>query len=84
MHLYTRRWCGYCFAARRLLKKLMIDFDEIPLDGKAEFRRSLSEANNNWPTLPMVFVGERFVGGYTDLVRLHRRGGLKSLLEGAA
>ncbi len=84
VRLFTKRWCGYCFAARRLLKKLAIEFEEIPLDGDVELRRSLSEANNDWPTVPMIFVGEHFVGGYTDLVRLNRRGGLKSLLEGDA
>lgn len=84
VRLYTKRWCGYCFAARRMLKELEIEYEEIPLDGEAELRRSLSEANKYWPTLPMIFVGEHFVGGYTDLVRLNRRGGLKSLLEGAA
>ena len=32
----------------------------------------------------MIFVGDTFVGGYTELARLHRRGHLKSLLEGDA
>jgi len=84
VHLYTRRWCGYCFAARRLLTKLAIEFEEIPLDGDRELRRSLSQANGGWPTLPMIFIGEHFVGGYTDLARAHRRGDLEHLLEGAA
>lgn len=84
VRVYTRRWCGYCWAARRLLTKLEIDFEEIPLDGKSELRRSLSEANNHWSTLPMIFIGEHFVGGYTELVRIHRGGRLEPLLEGAA
>jgi len=79
VRLYTRRWCGFCFAARRLLTKLDIDFEEIPLDGDRELRRSLSKANNHWPTLPMIFVG-----GYTELARVHRNGQLESLLEGPA
>lgn len=83
VRLYTRRWCGYCFAARRLLTKLEVEFEEIPLDHKPDLRQSLSNANNHWPTLPMIFIGEHFVGGYTDLARLHRRRGLRSLLEGA-
>lgn len=82
IRLYTRRWCGYCFAARRLLTKLEIDFEEIPLDGNPELRQSLSEANNHWRTVPMIFIGEHFVGGYTELAGLHRRGHLESLLEG--
>ena len=82
VRVYTRRWCGFCFATRRLLTKLDIDFEEVPLDGNRDMRRSLSEANNHWPTLPMIFVGDAFVGGYTDLARVHRSGQLESLLEG--
>ena len=84
VRLYTRRWCGYCFAARRLLTKLGIDFSEIALDRNPELRRSLSEANDNWPTVPMIFIGDVFVGGYTELARLNRSGRLDSLMEGAA
>ena len=84
VRVYTRRWCGYCFAARRLLTKLGIDYEEISLDGEHELRRTLSEDNNHWPTLPMIFVGEHFVGGYTDLARIHRKGQLKSLMKGPA
>ena len=82
VRVYTRRWCGYCFATRRLLTKLKIDFEETPLDDKRELRRSPSEANNHWSTLPLIFIGDHFVGGYTDLARIHRRGQLEPLLEG--
>lgn len=82
VRLYTRGWCGYCVAARRLLTKLEIEFDEVPLDDDPELRRSLSEANSHWPTLPMIFVGEDFIGGYTELSRLVRRGRMNALLEG--
>lgn len=84
VRIYTRGWCGYCVAARRLLAKLEIAFDEVPLDKDRELRRSLSQANNNWPTLPMIFIGKHFVGGYTELSRLHRRGQLQALLEGTS
>jgi glutaredoxin 3 len=84
IRLYTRRWCGYCTAARWLLKKLGVEFEEVPLDGKPELRRSIAEANGNWPTVPMIFIGERFVGGYRELSRLHKRGELERILEGAA
>jgi glutaredoxin len=32
----------------------------------------------------MIFIGEHFVGGYTELARIHRQGQLESLLEGTA
>lgn len=84
VRLYSRRWCGYCFLARRLLTKLGIDFSEIALDDDPELRRRLSDANNSWPTLPMIFIGDHFIGGYTDLARLNKHGELETLLKGAA
>lgn len=82
VRVYTRRWCGYCVAARRLLAKLGIEFEEIPLDDRPGLRQTLSNENNQWSTLPMIFINDDFVGGYTDLARIHRRGQLESLLEG--
>jgi glutaredoxin 3 len=84
VRLYTRRWCGYCIAARRLLSGRGIEFEEIPIDGDPELRRSISRANGNWPTVPMIFIGEHFVGGYRELSRLRMNGELDTLLEGAA
>ena len=83
VRLYTRSWCGYCTAARRLLKQVEADFEEIPLDGEPELRSSLSRANGDWPTLPMVFIGDRFVGGYRELSLLKKSGELDEMLEGA-
>jgi glutaredoxin 3 len=82
--LYTRRWCGYCVAARRLLNKRGIEYTEIPVDGKPDLRRTIAEANGNWPTVPMVFIGEFFVGGYRELSKLKKTGELDALLEGGS
>jgi glutaredoxin 3 len=79
--LYTRRWCGYCFAARRLLKGLGIDYNEIPLDRQPERRAEISKLAGGWRTVPMIFVGDRFIGGYTEIAVLHRRGELMSLVN---
>ena len=72
--LYTRRWCGYCFAARRLCKKLGVDFVEISLDRRPGLRQEISDKAGGWRTVPMIFVGERFIGGYSELADLHAGG----------
>lgn len=74
--IYTKKWCGYCWAARRLLNELGLDFEEIRLDGQRELRRTIAERAGNWPTVPMIFIGDRFVGGYQEIARLHRKGRL--------
>ncbi len=76
--IYTKRWCGYCWAARRLFSKLGLLFEEIPLDGRPELRREVSSAAGGWPTVPMIFLGDEFIGGYTEAAKLHRQGGLLS------
>jgi len=84
VRLYTSQWCSYCFAARQLLERLGVDYDEIHLDDDPGLRRLVAEAAGNWTTVPMIFIGDRFVGGFTELVALHRNGRLAELLDGAA
>lgn len=82
--IYTTRLCMFCFAAKRMLSHLRVDYDEIRLDGKPELRRKLSMSNGGWRTVPMVFVGDHFVGGYDDLRTLHARGELVSMVRAAS
>ena len=51
--------------AKRLFDDLGIRFREIPLDGDPELRWRIAATAGNWPTVPMIFVGDHFVGGYT-------------------
>jgi len=79
VRLYTRRWCVYCFAARRLFTRLGADFEEIALDGQPVLRQEISKQSGNWPTVPMIYIGDRFIGGYQEAARLHRRGELEQM-----
>lgn len=71
--IYTRRWCGYCFAAKRWLRRYDVPFEEVPVDGDPDLRRRIATENDNWPTVPMIFIDGRFVGGYSELKDWHRR-----------
>lgn len=79
VRIYTKKWCGFCFAAKRLFTSLGIDYEEIRVDTNPELRREVSARAGNWPTLPMIFVGDRFIGGYEDAASLHRRAALLPL-----
>lgn len=81
IRLYTRRWCGYCYAARRLLERLGARVEEIDVGRAPELRRRVAEIAGGWRTLPMIFVGDDFIGGYRDLARLRRTGDLDRLLR---
>lgn len=79
--VYTTAICPYCFAAKRLLGSLDIAFEEISLDGRPEERLALSEQHGGWRTVPMIFVGERLIGGYNELKKLARSGELARLVD---
>ncbi len=77
--VYRTAICVYCAMAARLLNKRGYAFTEVYLDGKHEARQAL-EARTHWRTVPQIFVGDRFVGGYTDLAALDASGELARLM----
>ena len=81
MKIYTRRWCGYCSAAERLLRKKGVAFEEIDCTGDHEKRRWLAEVTGR-STVPQIFIDGRSIGGYDELRALDRRGELEALLRG--
>lgn len=81
VRIYTKRWCWFCDAAKKLFASLGVDVEEIPVDGDPGLRWEVSARAGNWPTVPMVFIGDRFIGGYTETAELHRRGELASMIQ---
>ena len=81
VRIYTKRWCGFCFAAKRLFKNLDIHFEEIKVDHDPELRWETSARAGHWPTVPMIFIGDHFVGGYTEAAALHRQGKLLPIFQ---
>lgn len=79
VRIYTKRWCGFCFAAKHLFTKLDIAFEEIPVDNDPSLRLEVSVRAGNWPTVPMIFIGDHFVGGFAETAALHRKGRLVPL-----
>lgn len=78
--IYTTRICPYCIRVKRLFDSLGVAYEEIGLDGQYELRARLSEENGGWRTVPMVFIGDRFVGGFDDVNELRRSGELQTIL----
>lgn len=72
IRVYTTSYCGYCEQAKRLLKSLRLPFEEISLEDQDELRTRLSSENGGWRTVPMIFIGDEFIGGYTELAKLHQ------------
>ena len=81
--IYTSPMCGYCHAAKDLLRRRGAAFREIDVMADPEGRREMTERSGGGRTVPQILIGERPIGGFTELSALERSGGLDRLLNPA-
>ena len=78
--VYSSQNCGYCRVAVHFLRTVKeVDVEVIDLTGNWTARQELI-AETGHRTVPQIFVGETFVGGYDELRALDARGELDVLL----
>ena len=69
--VYSTPSCPYCIAAKDLLTKLEVPFESVDLSQDQELRTSLSQ-KYNWMSVPMIVIGDEFIGGFDDMKKLHQ------------
>ena len=79
VRMYTTQWCGYCAAARELLRSKGVDFEDIDVDSDPAKRAEMQELSGG-RTVPQVFINDEPVGGYSDIATLDEQGRLDELL----
>jgi len=78
--MYATGACPYCVMAERLLRaKGIADIEKVRVDLDPA-RREEMMARTGRRTVPQIYIGEQYVGGFDDLSALDRRGGLDPLL----
>ena len=80
--LYTTPYCGYCHAAKRLLRNKGLDFEEIDVAFDQGLRAEMLQRANGLRTVPQIFIHGRHVGGYQELAALEHEGKLDAWLTG--
>lgn len=78
--MYTTPWCGYCSAARELLRSKNVDFEEIDVSMDSKLRAEMVEKTNR-TSVPQIFINEQHIGGYSDMAELEQKDELQSLLD---
>ncbi len=77
--VYTTEPCSFCTRVKGLLSSRGLDFAEVNLSkdpaGRAELAR-----RTGMMSFPQVLVGDRLLGGYTDVQRAADDGRLDELL----
>ncbi|MGX9356073.1 glutaredoxin 3 [Roseobacteraceae bacterium S113] len=80
VEIYTSPLCGFCHAAKRLLKQKGVTFSEVDVLANPNRKPEMIQRANGGRTVPQIFVGETHVGGCDDLFALERAGKLDGLL----
>ena len=78
--VYTRQWCGFCTAAKHLLDKKGVSFEEIDATGDQAKRQEMIQRAGGRTTFPQIFIGDHHVGGCDDLFALESAGKLDQLV----
>jgi len=78
--MYTTQWCGYCAAARELLRSKGVEFEDIGIDTDRDRRQEMIEKSGA-KTVPQIFINDESIGGYTELAALEAQEQLDNLLN---
>ena len=73
--------CNFCDAAKRLLNRNNIPFNEINIAVEEGKREEMLKKSNGRKTIPQIFIEEHHVGGYEELRALEKKGELDNLIK---
>ena len=79
--VYGNASCPYCGAARMLLTKKAIEFEDIVITDDPRKREEMLERSGR-RSVPQIFIGDTHVGGFDELAALEMDGELDQLLAG--
>lgn len=75
IEMYTSQNCSFCTSAKALLKQEKLNYREIDVSTDA-LKASEMIDRSGQRTVPQIFIDGRPVGGFTELAKIHRGGGL--------
>jgi len=79
--LYTHPFCSFCLAAKSLLTRKGLAFEEIDVEFDAERRAEMMARAGGARRVPQIFVQGHHLGGYDELLAVERNGDLETWLS---
>jgi len=79
--VYTGPRCTFCDAAKRLLNRNNISYNEINIAVEEGKREEMLKKSNGRKTIPQIFFNELHIGGYEELRALEKKGELDNLVK---
>ena len=79
--VYMGPRCNFCDAAKRLLVRNNIVFNEINIALQEGKREEMLSKSNGRKTIPQIFFDDLHVGGYEELRAVEKKGELLNLVK---
>lgn len=79
--IYTRKMCGFCTSAKKLLSEKGAAFRELDATFDFDIKQEMIKKSGR-RTFPQIFIGDEHIGGCDDLYALDRAGELDGKLAG--
>ena len=80
VEIYTGMLCGFCSAAKRLLKEKGVDFEETDVSFNSAKKQEMLKRANGSHTVPQIFIDGEHIGGCDDIYALDSSGKLDAKL----
>lgn len=81
IEVWGTEFCAYCSAARMLLKKKGLAYEDISVSRDPELRREMQQRSGR-RSVPQIFIDGKPVGGFDELYELDRSGELDRMTRG--
>ncbi|WP_075520909.1 glutaredoxin 3 [Candidatus Pelagibacter communis] len=79
--IYTGPVCNYCDAAKRLLRRNSLEFNEIDISSGPEVLNEMINKTNGKRTIPQIFFDNEHIGGYVEIRELEKNNKLIEFLK---
>ena len=77
--IYSKDYCSYCRRAKELLNIKGVQYTEIDVTSDRQLEVEMQQRSGQ-RTVPQIFIGDRHIGGCSELFGLDEAGELDPLL----
>ena len=80
VEIYTSMMCPYCSRAIGLLQNKKASFKQIDVSMSGALRQNMRDRAGDRTSVPQIFINDKHIGGFDDLMALESAGHLDALL----
>jgi len=80
IEIYTTPICGFCNAAKRLLEKKGVTFEEFDVMTEPLKRKEMTERSGGNTSVPQIFVNGKHLGDCSEIMEMDQEGVLDARL----